>query len=235
MDRVRIQTSQNVALNLEVAGLGDRILAALLDYAVIGAYLTGSLLVTQALLGGLSTASVVPVILPALLYFLLCEVFMDGQSIGKRYMNIKVTRRDGSAATLGNFVVRWLLRLVDVSLTNGLAAVVTILATGTGQRLGDLAAGTAVVKVRPRTRLEDTLYVDLEDDYRPTYPEVRALSPRDAATAKQVLTALEDDPEAAADIAERTRQALARKMDVSPDAPPANFLRTVLRDYNHVQ
>jgi len=135
---------------------------------------------------------------------------------------------------------RWILRPIDLWATSGLAAVGTILATGTGQRLGDLAAGTAVVETRTRTTLTDTLFAPLDDDYEPTFRGAQALTRDDVATARRVLRRLsEASPGAPSEtvraLGDRTRQALLHKMDATTDLPPKRFLKTVLRDYNYYQ
>jgi hypothetical protein len=174
--------------------------------------------------------------LPALLYFLLCEIFLDGQSIGKRYMNIKVARRDGTPASLGNYVVRWLLRPIDVSLTSGAGAVLTILITGTGQRLGDLAAGTTVVKVEAQTSVRDLAVAASEPEGTPRFPAVEHLSDDDVATANDVLEVLKCKRRShrRRELGRRTKRALERKMDVSSDLEPRAFLEAVVEDYTTI-
>lgn len=236
MEHVQIQTAQNVAIDVEVAGLGDRIIAALIDYALLACYALGVQAVVGGLLGG-STALSVLFLLPAFLYFLLCEVFMDGQSIGKRRRALRVARLDGAQASLGGYLIRWLLRPVDVLLSSGMVAMVCVLATGRGQRLGDLAAGTAVLKARPRTRLRDTLFTRLDEEHALTLPAAERLSEEDVATAKAVLGALATDNRSAPTrrLAQRLKEALEAKMGASSALAPADFLRAVVEDYNHLR
>lgn len=232
VENIRIETSQNVALQVDVAGLGDRVIAAMLDYLVLAAYLLGAAGLLQLLgVGSVPRMGMLLIFLPAFFYFLACEILLDGQSIGKRYMNVRVARLDGTAPTVGNYVIRWLLRPIDIAATSGLGAVLSILITGTGQRLGDLAAGTTVVRVSGRTGLDDTLYTEVDDDYEPVFPEARDLSDEHVTTVKEVLNTLDDAPTAASDLGERTKAALERKLGVSSDLPPRDFLQTILRDY----
>ncbi len=131
MTHVRIRTAQNVEIDFEVAGLGDRVLAAMIDYFLLICYLF-ALMIFAGIIE--SQALLVVGALPYLLYFLVSEVFMNGQSVGKRIRRIKVVRLDGGQPTLGQYLLRWLLRFVDIDLTSGLAAVTTVLVTDTGQR-----------------------------------------------------------------------------------------------------
>ncbi len=232
MSHVRIRTAQNVEIDLEVAGLGDRILAAMIDYFLLTGYVF-ALMIFAGIYE--SQALLVVGALPYLLYFLVSEVFMDGQSIGKRIRRIKVVRLDGGRPTLGQYLLRWLLRFIDIELTSGLAAVTSVLVTDRGQRLGDLAAGTAVVKAQPRTRLGDTLFADLDDNHSPTFENVASLTNADMETVREVLNTLREQgrtPTAQA-LAQRLKDALERKMGVSSDLPPATFLGAVLKDYNY--
>ena len=232
MTHVRIRTAQNVEIDFEVAGLGDRVLAAMIDYFLLICYLF-ALMIFAGIIE--SQALLVVGALPYLLYFLVSEVFMNGQSVGKRIRRIKVVRLDGGQPTLGQYLLRWLLRFVDIDLTSGLAAVTTVLVTDTGQRLGDLAAGTTVVKVLPRIHLGDTLFTPFEEDYTPTFDDLDALTDADVETVREVLNAIRAEgrtPTANA-LGRKMKAALERKMGVSSDLPPVPFLRTVLKDYNY--
>lgn len=237
-----VSTAQHVALGFDVAGLGDRILATLIDYAVLGAYGLGWVLLVAAAgdgsLGGPWAVSLLTVaLLPALVYFPVFERVFDGQTIGKRARGLRVIQTDGTAPSFGALLLRWLLRPIDLWATSGFAAVATILYTGTGQRLGDLAAGTTVVERRARTSLDDTLFTDLPDDYEPTFPGAQHLDRDTIDTARRVLRRLSDQNGTASDtvrtLAARTQTALLQRLDATTDLAPAPFLKTLLRDYNY--
>ena len=245
MDRIQIDTAQNVALNLDIAGLGDRVIAALIDYAILGAYTFGTLILIliligtnpdiQAFLGTLFLFAS----LPLLLYFLLCEIFLSGQSIGKRFMNIRVVRMDGTSASLGDYLLRWLLRPIDLLLTSGVGAVTTVLVTGTGQRLGDLAAGTTVVRARSQATVRTSSFAGSTSSdaaaSTPTFPEVDRLSDDDAATAREMLDALKYSSRShqLQSLGRRTKAALETKMRIASDHEPRPFLEQVVADYTH--
>ena len=234
MENVRIQTAQNVGIDFEVAGLGDRAIAALLDYFLLFCYLIPAGLLA-AEIG--STAVAVLLYLPVFLYFLLCEIFLEGQSIGKRVRKLKVARLDGAPPTLGDYVVRWLLRFVDLDLSLGAVALLTVFINGKGQRLGDVAAGTTVVRIAPRTALRDTLFARLDDTYTPTFLQVEALDDHDIATAKEVLHALMADRRSpiTRDLEMSLKTAFEHKMGLASTLPAAEFLRTVVNDYNYIK
>lgn len=137
-----IRTAQNVLVAYEPASLGERILATVLDGVVVIVYLFVCVQVLGEWLDVTGIAPFVLVMLPVLLYHLLWEVLWDGQTPGKRAVGVRVARVDGAQPTLGQYVVRWLLRVADVTLSSGTVALLAVALTARSQRLGDLAAGT---------------------------------------------------------------------------------------------
>ncbi|HCI71200.1 MAG TPA: RDD family protein, partial [Balneola sp.] len=87
---------------------------------------------------------------------LIFEVVWNGKSFGKWMMGLQVVMLDGSSPSFGNYLIRWMLRLLEVSFTNGILAFITVLINGKGQRLGDIAAKTCVIKTRKKVKLSDT-------------------------------------------------------------------------------
>src|ERR1700761_3724190 len=101
MQTIRITTSQNIDIDYEVAGLGERIVARLIDMGIFILILYASFigLAASNMLGGFGAGTIVVIVIYACLfvfYDLICEVFMNGQSVGKRIMKIKVVSLDGS-------------------------------------------------------------------------------------------------------------------------------------------
>lgn len=226
MESVRIETTHNVALQLPVATIVDRGLAVLIDWLLLLAWTIGILwLYRTAGLHWSTAANVVLYAFPWTFYHLLCEVFMDGQSLGKRVLRIKVARLDGGQAGLGNYLLRWVLRLVDSLFFLG---AVVILFNGKGQRLGDIAAGTTVISLKRRAFLDDTLMLDLPEDHRVTFPGASRLTDDQARLIKEVLR----DTSKARPLA---MEKLCRRF--RPDFPqadglaPEDFLATLLRDH----
>lgn len=239
METVSIQTSQNVAIDYPVAGLGDRVLALLIDYGVLLGYLFGVVILMGALSGvvdGNSTVAVVlwlAVYLPFLVYDLVCEIFLNGQSIGKKVMHIKVVKLDGTQPSIGNYFLRWILRPIDLTFSFGLVALVTYLVNGRGQRVGDLAAGTTVVKIKREVTLDDTILVPVGENYQPTFPQVVELSDADIGMIRDVLKVRTQQNKIAQHLAYKAKSSLEQKMGLKSDMLPTTFLETVLRDYNY--
>ena len=155
MEQFQIETAQNITINQNTSHLGERMLAYIIDTFIIVVY-TILMFVFLASLDidmGDQWAFYLILSLPAFLYYLLFETLMDGKTIGKGAMNLRVVKLDGSKPNFGNYFVRWALRIIDVGITSGGAAVLTILVRGKGQRIGDIAAGTTVISEKKRVSL----------------------------------------------------------------------------------
>ena len=229
MQKISVQTTQNVRIEYVLAGIGDRILAYLIDLLIIIAYVTVLGLLFAAFSVEPSLTVVILLALPAFMYHLLCETLLDGQSVGKRQMKIKVVKLDGSSPGLGAYLMRWILRLIDMNIFGGGIAVLCIAITTRDQRLGDLAAGTTVVKVKGQ---ETTPVFATDENYQPTFGEVTRLTDADIDTIQRVIKAHRDsgNTEPVWATAQRVQFALG----VQSDMRPLQFLFTVVRDYKYL-
>lgn len=242
MHKVRIQTAQNVDIEYAAASVGDRIVAYLIDLLFIAAYGLVAFAVfwlasfLDLLPHALHVALAILFFLPLLLYDLVLELMLDGQSFGKRRRAIKVVEVDGSQPGIGSYLLRWLLRPIDILLFSGGVALLTILINGKGQRLGDLAAGTAVVKLKPHTTLDDTILSAVETGYTPVFPQAAHLDEKVVATVKEVLNQAAvlagKDGERTAQMLHRTKTVLENSMALKSDLPPRDFLETLMKDYS---
>jgi len=120
MQKIQIETSQNVTIEYELASIGDRVVAQLLDFLILSGYMIGLVLLMYLLnsaggfFGGI--AFWIILYLPVFFYDLLLETFLNGQSFGKKIRKIKVVKVDGSQPTFISYFLRWILKTVDVSL-----------------------------------------------------------------------------------------------------------------------
>ena len=232
MQKVGIQTTQNVLIDYEVAGLGERIGAFLLDGLLQVAWLL-ILLYINVEVQTLPIYVNVLLALPVFLYHLLCEVFFNGQSLAKKQLHLKVVRLDGTSPNLGSYLLRWILRPVDF-LLYGSVAILCILIGGRGQRLGDMAAGTTVVKYRKDTfsRMQP-VYAPVEnEDHVVTFPQVNRLTDEDIALIRETLqlyrrTANGQPVQLMSDKAKEL-------LEVETNMPPVKFLNVLLKDYQHL-
>ena len=232
--RLEIQTAQNVALAVAPAGLGERILAWLADIVIVAGYVWMMAWLLSELDAG-TPGFILGIGLPVLLYHLLFEIFFEGQTPGKLAMKIRVARLDGAQPTLGQYAMRWLLRFVDVTFTSGVGAVISIAVTQRAQRLGDLAAGTTVVRRRRRVRLAEVRYPTAPPGYQPTYLGAEDLSDADVRTLRAVLvrTRLAGRRDAGARrLAERAKRAVEKRLGLDRQPmPPEAFLVAIVRDH----
>ena len=148
---VRFVTPEAVPISADVAGLGSRMIAILIDSAIQGALfiLLGIGLAGIGLKGNAAAAAGLGGILFLYLgYFFLFEGLWAGRTPGKRAQRIRVVRADGQPAGWTQVGIRTLLRLVDILPTAYAIGSLSILLTTRSQRLGDLAAATLVVRER---------------------------------------------------------------------------------------
>ncbi len=232
MQTIQIQTTQNVGIQYAIAGLGDRIAAYLLDSVIIGAYV----IIVMFLLGSLGVNTYwlfILFYLPAFFYHLLSEIFLDGQSIGKKQFNLKVVRLDGNPVTLGNYVMRWILRLVDISISSGAVAMLSIAVTKEGQRVGDIAAGTTVVKLRAQRPVQSHQVIEqMELDYTPVYKQAASLRSQDIELIRQALSAYKETGNVQPILAITGK--VKDHLQIESDMPPVTFLYTILKDYSYL-
>lgn len=235
MSTVGIETAQNVVIHHEVASVGDRIVAYLIDGLVKFAWVMLWVMVLF-ILGpdSWSEESIIVYVtllgLPLSFYHLASELLMDGKSIGKSAVKIKVARLDGGQPTLGQYLLRWLIRPLDGFYGLGL---VVVLINGKGQRLGDLAAGTTVVSLKQRTKLTETLLTEVREEHQVRFPEVTHLTDAQAALVKEVVTSTKQANRWALmeEMAAKVREATG----ITGDGMKAmEFLQVVLRDYVHL-
>jgi len=233
MQTIRIQTTQHIELEYELAGVGDRMVAYILDGLIYGAYAFVISLVSDAI-GGIGTNGWIMLILalPILCYQLFCEVFLNGQSLGKKLRNIRVISLDGAQPNLGQYLIRWLFRIVDDMISSGVVAVVTISVSPKAQRLGDMIAGTTVVRTQPRTTMQDTLFMETDAQYTPSFPRAAELTDHDISLLKEVINRCEADPLNTGPILYKAYDKTRALIGVEQEYAPLEFLRKVVMDYN---
>jgi uncharacterized RDD family membrane protein YckC len=157
VESARMVTPEAVALEFRTANLGSRILAYLIDMLVVVAGILAGLFAV-ALLGQASDVvvpdwvalTIVLVLLPSwwLGYFIAFETLWRGRTLGKAALGLRVVTKEGGPVRFRHAAVRGLLGLVDFLILGGFLAVVFILFTRDNQRLGDLVAGTLVLRER---------------------------------------------------------------------------------------
>jgi len=182
-----VATPERVAFRFETAGLGSRFTAQLIDLLVLWGVLLALGLASFGVIGGLvgqpAIAAVIFLVTGFLsfwAYWILPEALWSGQTLGKRVLHLRVIDARGGPVTAGQAVIRNLLRIVDFLPASYALGTVVIFSTARNQRLGDLAAGTVVIRERVAVRLAD-LEAAQPDTAAATEPGPRAgprLDPR---------------------------------------------------------
>jgi uncharacterized RDD family membrane protein YckC len=148
-DRITVSTPEGVDLELVVAGLGSRFMSSLVDSA-----LQALLIIPLLILGGAGGSAGVAA--ASLLGFLVvfgyptvCDALLDGRTVGRRLAGLRLVTTDGDRVGFVAAAVRNILRIVDFMPGMYAVGALAALATARSQRLGDLAAGTLVVRGAP--------------------------------------------------------------------------------------
>jgi uncharacterized RDD family membrane protein YckC len=152
-DRLTIDTPEGVPLELTLAGVGSRFTAALLDYIVQIVILVALALVLSYGAGFSPGSSAVSTAVWVVGFFLVFwgydvafEVLNSGRTPGKAMNGLRVVLESGAPVTFVPSAIRNVLRIIDLIPGNYLVGVTAILVTKKNQRLGDLAAGTLVIR-----------------------------------------------------------------------------------------
>jgi uncharacterized RDD family membrane protein YckC len=148
-DRLVIATPEGLDLALDLAGPGSRFTAGIIDLAIQAVIVTAVLVLAIAAggLAGTVVSAAVPLVI-YLGYHILFETLGGGRTPGKRATGLRVLRTDGAPEDVVSSLVRNVLRLVDGLPLLYVPGIVSIVVTRRNQRLGDLAAGTIVVRER---------------------------------------------------------------------------------------
>lgn len=193
-------------------------------------------------------------LLPFLLYHVVLEVTMNGQSIGKKLMGIKVISENGGKPSVGQFIIRWFIRTSDYNIVIilmlmqyaryfgpqvywGVVGVLCLLITDLvlvntrkQQRLGDILAHTVLINTRQGEKITDTVFLDVSSHYVPQFPQIMQLSDRDINALKGIIdtTRKHKDSQMAYLAAEKIKGHLKIETNLEPE----EFLNVLLKDYN---
>ncbi|MFT4805065.1 MAG: putative RDD family membrane protein YckC [Psychroserpens sp.] len=242
MVELQINTTQNVNINFIAASVGERILAYIIDFIIKIAYvvvvyqITFNLFHIDDIVNGMDDWSRIAILvsfyLPVVFYSLLFETFLDGQTIGKRIMKIKVVKIDGYQASLADYLVRWFFRIIDLNMMSGIIALIAIVTSKKSQRLGDMTAGTSVITLKNNVNISHTILEELDDSYVPTYPNVIKLSDNDARIIKETFVRAKAARDYETLVKLRTK--IIQVVEIKDfNGSDMEFVGTILKDYNY--
>ncbi len=237
MRTLEILTAQNVTIEYNLGELSERIFAFLLDILII----TGSAFVISFFLYPVLPERYVPyaylfAVTPiAVFYSLASEYFGNGQSWGKKVMGLKVVKINGNEIRMSDYLARWVFRLVDIYLSAGVVAMFLISSTNRSQRLGDIVANTAVIRIKPLSspKLDQIEKLKSLDDYTPTYTQVVIMSEEEMVLIKNAIDEAKKYPNKShlRHIDELT-EILCQRLKIQPEAgKEKQFLQTLINDY----
>ena len=175
---------------------------------------------------------VIGLLFPIFFYHFLFELLNCGQTPGKMLTKIKVISCDGAEPSFGMYVIRWIFRIVEITLFWGSLAIISILVTKNSQRIGDLLAKTTVISLRidesERLLLSE---LDFHDDYKVTYHDVLLkLSDKDIRIIQSII----NDEKTKGIYLDKLTAKLKSLTGYSYDGKNIVFLKKVISDYNYL-
>jgi len=225
---------------MEISTVGKRILASVIDHIIKFTYLIVAYYIAAfaGLFQWFNTQDQWSIIavniligLPYIFYTLVLEILLDGQTVGKKLTKLKIIKVDGYEATFGDYVIRWMFRVVDVLISFGIIGIITMIASNKTQRIGDIASGTCVVSLEKDWKINQTIFKDLEAAYIPKYSSVMKLTDKDLHIIQSVLKSYYDTRNME-DIFKLARK-LEAVMGVKRSEKVAlDFVDRVMKDYN---
>ncbi len=238
MKTIKIVTPQNVLIEHELASVVLRTVALFLDQIIIILFLVFVFILFEFfnMPGAIIDLMIYVLVIPVyFLYSLLFEAYNYGQTLGKRAIGIKVRRLDGNEVTFTEAVTRWLMRIPDVFISAGSLAAILIHSTERSQRLGDILAGTIVVKQvsNATVTLDGLLKINSSENYTPKYVDVLKLNEEDVVLIKQTIVRYNKysnvaHKEAISLLAAKLAQTLNIELEKQNEI---KFLKTLIKDY----
>ncbi|MBD0285856.1 MAG: RDD family protein [Flavisolibacter sp.] len=266
MSILRIETHFNIDLEFAAPPFHRRLLAWVLDLFILIFYLLIAVRVFDWLwritrnsddkLSNFWAVSLF-LFLPLFIYHPVCEILLNGQSVGKRIMGIRVVNEKGGKPSISQYIIRWLIRTSDymalmiilyapyIAIYGAMvlwgmggafallvADVILVNATRKHQRLGDILAHTLLIRTSERAHIEDTIFLAVAENYTPSFPQVMQLSDRDINTIKTILdTSRKKYNYKLADMAS---QKIKTHLHIESSLSPFDFLEVLLKDYNYL-
>lgn len=237
MSELSITTTQNVNINFQSATVGQRLGASCIDFVIKFAYLffivwiVFGIFKVEIFVNRMDywsqTAIMIIFYSPVIFYSLIQESMMEGQTFGKRLLQLKVVKIEGYQASFGDYLIRWIFKIIDVSIIG----LITLSVSKKTQRFGDMAAGTAVIALKNTINISHTILEDIGDQYVPRYSAVIKLSDNDARIIKETfqVASRNNDYEILDKLCIKIESVTGI---TNHEGNQTDFIRIVLKDYN---
>lgn len=259
MSVIRIMTNFNIELEFPAAPFHRRLFAWVIDIVILYLYAYISINILEGISNEKGIwVMLILLLIPFLCYHLICEVTMNGQSFGKKIIGIRVVNENGGQPNIGQFVIRWLIRTSDlmavviilmapaaVQMGNGeffwsvaipmglfLTDIILVNASKKNQRLGDMLAHTLLIKANQKHSIQDTVFLNIADNYKPSFPQVMQLSDRDMNSLKSILDTARKRGDF--DLAAMASEKIKTHLKIETSLSPFEFLEVLLKDYNYL-
>lgn len=265
MSTVRIATNFNIDIEFTAPPFYRRVAAWIIDMVVLIFYAVIAVKFLSNFAGGNNHsegdnitvwAISMLLMLPFLLYHVLLEATMNGQSIGKKIIGIKVISENGGRPSISQLIIRWLIRTSDYTLLIiiilvpyasamgpriywGIAGAVmlflvdlVLVNTRKQQRLGDILAHTVLINTRQKEKITDTVFLEVLDAYIPQFPQIMRLSDRDMNSLKAIIDTAKKHRDY--NMAYRAAEKIKAHLKIDTFLEPEEFLEVLLKDYNYL-
>lgn len=236
MANLAINTTQNVNLDYKLVSVGERILAFLIDLLIFSIYfylvevisdLMGSAISDNWTVFGLQQL----LLLPVMFYSLYMHILFNGRTIGKMVLKTRVVKIDGSPVHWSNYLVLWMLRIVDIWIFSGAVGLLSILFSERRQRVGDFAAGTVVISTKNKVKIMHTILEEINESYEPKFTNVTQLTDKDVRLIKEtyLIAQRSGDYKTLNDL----RNKIESVLEIKSEFYDKQFIETILKDYNY--
>ncbi len=238
MQTIEINTAQNVKIDYELAGIRHRVFAFLIDFLLMCA-----LLILVVALFDLVFININQLVIELLAFLILSfysifnEIMFKGQSLGKKALGIKIIKTNGAELEFYDIFCRWSTRLIDIYLSLGGVAFFLIASNKNGQRIGDIIAGTCVIKTINTYKFSlndiEKLNQRFIENNNLNYPLVKRLTEQDVLLIKKLVHRLKQfNNKAHEEALEKMLKKLATTLEISeiPD-DKEKFLNQVISEY----
>ncbi|MCX6318918.1 MAG: RDD family protein [Bacteroidetes bacterium] len=267
MSVIKVPTNFNIDVEFEIPEFYKRLIALILDGIVLFFYLKIAGLILSAISTGpdpsldnmydMQWITILLIFVPLFTYHAVMEITLNGQSIGKKLMGLRVVDEFGGKASISQFLIRWLVRdiwfllLLLMGLSNAargktgesiflILAVIAyfftdialVVSSKKGQRIGDMLAKTILISTNTRSNIEETVFQEVADSYTPAFPQVMQLSDKDLNAIKSILETARRKGDF--HMADAACVKIKAHLKIESSMGSFEFLETLLKDYNYL-